>query len=181
MEDSGSVMSHDMPETTGNPSDGDSTMSLIKMLESLLKICEEIFPIMTAWMTRNILDKDLNIGMPTAIIDTIIIPCITEKQLPKRRNVNMSNVKDGQQSITDNSLTKRISHSSLVNIGNDSENDQEGVIMTQDAQLPILIKELMEDGIYVTVCNIAKSMGKDMLTKCVYPSITTVKQYHWCI
>jgi hypothetical protein len=43
------------------------------------------FPIMTAWMTRNVLDKDLNIGMPRAIIDTIIIPYITDEQLAARK------------------------------------------------------------------------------------------------
>src|ERR1700691_3343628 len=44
------------------------------------------FPIMTAWMTMKILDKDLNVRMPTVIIN-MIITYITDEQLPTRRSI----------------------------------------------------------------------------------------------
>jgi len=41
---------------------------------------------MTAWMTRRILDKDLNVRMPIVIIN-MIITYITDEQLPARRSI----------------------------------------------------------------------------------------------
>ena len=105
------------------------------------------FPLMTAWTTRNILDKDLDIGMPRAITDTIVIPYITDEQLPARRNMNV-----------------------------DSENSQGKMIMTQDAQLPNLLNELMDDGLFGTIRNIAR-MGGFMFERHFCPAIAAVKHY----
>ena len=44
------------------------------------------FSIMTAWMTRRILDKDLNVRMPIVIIN-MIITYITDEQLAARRSI----------------------------------------------------------------------------------------------
>ena len=112
------------------------------------------FPIMTAWMTRRILDKDLNIRMPREIVDTIIVPYITDDQLPARRDMIEN-----------------------VNLGSVVKEGQEGMLMTQFAQLPNLLKELMEDGHHGTVYNIGRRMGTVMLKRQFYPLVTTVKHY----
>jgi hypothetical protein len=103
------------------------------------------FPIMTAWITRNIFDEDLNVEMPRAIA-AIVIAYITDEQLPTRRNIDVG---EGQA----------------------------GRIMTQDAQLPNLVKELMKDGHYVTAYNCGRTMGNERFKEYLYSSITTVKHY----
>ena len=135
------------------------------------------FPIMTAWMTRNILDEDLNIGMSTVITNTIIT-YITNERLPSRRHVNedLSSVEEGEQFITDNSSARKISHSSSMNI--EDEDDQEEMIMTQEAQLPNLLGELIDEGgLLETIQNIGERMSSSRFWVILLPLITTIQQY----
>ena len=145
--------------------------------------CREVtvrnFSIMIAWMARKILDKNSNITMPRAIID-IIIPYITDERLPARRdtieNVNLVSVKEEEQFTIGDYVITKICYSSVVYIEGHLEDYQERMIMTLSVQLPILLRELMEDGHHDTICNIVR-MGGNRFHKYLYPLVTTLKDY----
>ena len=109
--------------------------------------------VVTAWVSRKILDEDVNIGMPEMITDTIV-SYITEWRLPTRKSVTKSK-----------------------NVGGELIGAQHERVALLNAQLPELLEGLINEGHYETLRMIGMTLNVSQLRKYVYPFITKIEHY----
>ena len=109
--------------------------------------------VMTAWVSRKILDEDVNIGMPEVITD-MIVSYITEWRLPTRKSVTKDK------------------HVGCELIGAQHER-----VMLLNVQLSELLEGLINEGHYGTLRVIGTTMNVSQLRKYIFPSITKIEHY----
>ena len=116
--------------------------------------------VVTAWVSRKILDEDVNIGMPERITDTIV-SYITDDPLPTRKSVTKGK-----------------------NVGCELIGAQHERVVLLNAQLPELLEGLINEGHYETLRMIGMTLNVSQLRKYIYPFITKIehcKEFYECL
>ena len=109
--------------------------------------------VVTAWVSRKILDENVNSGMPEMITD-MIVSYITDDPLPTRKSVTKGK-----------------------HVGGELIGAQHERVALLNAQLPELFEGLVNEGHYGTLRMIGMTLNVSQLRKYIYPSITKIEHY----